>query len=168
MEGMSVQTLALNSFFQTVIFLYLFDNESSTLILISTGMGLLIEYWKLQKAFNITVEWKTSFQIKWHISDTYVSCTQEHDSVATLHLLYVMTPAVIGYSIYSLLHNAHKNFYSWALGSLVGFVYAFGFMMMTPQLYINYRLNSVAHMPWKVSYPHVPLFLLYNTLNSSA
>jgi hypothetical protein len=31
----------------------------------------------------------------------------------------------------------------------VGFVYAFGFVMMTPQLYINYKLKSVAHMPWK-------------------
>ena len=36
-------------------------------------------------------------------------------------------------------------------GSLVGFVYAFGFVMMTPQLYINYKLKSVAHIPWKVS-----------------
>jgi len=26
----------------------------------------------------------------------------------------------------------------------------FGFIMMTPQLYINYRLQSVEHLPWKV------------------
>jgi hypothetical protein len=25
----------------------------------------------------------------------------------------------------------------------------FGFIAMTPQLYINYRLKSVAHLPWK-------------------
>ena len=24
-----------------------------------------------------------------------------------------------------------------------------GFIMMTPQLFINYKLRSVAHMPWK-------------------
>ena len=28
-------------------------------------------------------------------------------------------------------------------------VYMFGFIAMTPQLYINYRLKSVAHLPWK-------------------
>ena len=28
-------------------------------------------------------------------------------------------------------------------------VYALGFVMMTPQLYINRRLRSVAHLPWK-------------------
>lgn len=29
-------------------------------------------------------------------------------------------------------------------------VYAFGFVLMTPQLFINYRMKSVAHMPWRV------------------
>ena len=29
-------------------------------------------------------------------------------------------------------------------------VYYFGFVMMTPQLYINYKLQSVAHLPIKV------------------
>ena len=39
--------------------------------------------------------------------------------------------------------------YSWVLGSIVGCVYMFGFIMMTPQLFINYKLKSVAHMPWR-------------------
>jgi len=26
----------------------------------------------------------------------------------------------------------------------------FGFIMMTPQLFINYRMKSVAHLPWRV------------------
>ena len=151
MTGMSVRTLAVNCFFQTIIFFYLLDNDTSTLILISTGVGLLIEYWKLHKAFNFKLASDYPF-LSWHVADSYSGDTQEHDAVATTHLLYVMMPLIVGYSAYSLLHNAHKSFYSWALGSLVGFVYAFGFMMMTPQLYINYRLKSVAHMPWKVSY----------------
>ena len=25
-----------------------------------------------------------------------------------------------------------------------------GFILMTPQLFINYRLKSVAHLPWRV------------------
>ena len=28
-------------------------------------------------------------------------------------------------------------------------VYTFGFVMMTPQLFINYKLKSVAHLPWR-------------------
>lgn len=28
-------------------------------------------------------------------------------------------------------------------------VYTFGFIAMTPQLFVNYKLKSVAHLPWK-------------------
>ena len=28
-------------------------------------------------------------------------------------------------------------------------VYAFGFLFMLPQLFVNYRLKSVAHLPWR-------------------
>ena len=157
MEGMSVRSLGVNCFFQTVIFFYLLDNDTSTLILFSNGVGLLIEYWKLQKAVNFSVDWAT-MRPRFNVAASYAGDTQEHDATATTHLLYAMMPLVVGYSAYSLLHTAHKSFYSWALGSLVGFVYAFGFVMMTPQLYINYKLKSVAHMPWKA--------MVYKSLNT--
>lgn len=41
------------------------------------------------------------------------------------------------------------SWYSWSIKSLVNGVYAFGFLFMLPQLFINYRLKSVAHLPWK-------------------
>ena len=28
-------------------------------------------------------------------------------------------------------------------------VYAFGFLFMLPQLFLNYQLKTVAHLPWK-------------------
>lgn len=39
-----------------------------------------------------------------------------------------------GYALYSLVHERHKSWYSWAVTSLTGFVYVFGFVMMTPQV----------------------------------
>lgn len=39
--------------------------------------------------------------------------------------------------------------YSFILEAAVGFVYAFGFVLMCPQLYLNYKLKSVAHLPWR-------------------
>ena len=59
---------------------------------------------------------------------------------------------------YSLAHDTHKSWYSWLLGSIVGCVYMFGFIMMTPQLFINYKLKSTAHMPWKT--------FMYKALNT--
>merc|ERR1711959_540356 len=43
----------------------------------------------------------------------------------------------------------HKSLYSWVISSMAHGVYALGFILMTPQLFINYKLKSVAHLPWK-------------------
>jgi hypothetical protein len=41
--------------------------------------------------------------------------------------------------------------YSFIVGTLVGFVYMFGFISMTPQLFINYKLKSVSHMVFVIN-----------------
>lgn len=42
-----------------------------------------------------------------------------------------------------------KSWYSWTINSMVNGVYAFGFLFMLPQLFINYKLKSVAALPWR-------------------
>ena len=59
-------------------------------------------------------------------------------------------PLAIGYCIYSMIYNEHKGWYSFVLSSTYGFLLTFGFIMMTPQLFINYKLKSVAHLPWRM------------------
>lgn len=54
MEGISVKSLYFNFFMQIVIFLYLFDNETSYLILMSSGFALFLDVWKLMKASKVT------------------------------------------------------------------------------------------------------------------
>ena len=41
---------------QAVIFLYLLDNDTSFVILASSGIGLLIEFWKVTKTMNVTLD----------------------------------------------------------------------------------------------------------------
>lgn len=41
------------------------------------------------------------------------------------------------------------SWYSWTLNSMVNGVYAFGFLFMLPQLFVNYKLKSVAALPWR-------------------
>ena len=86
------------------------------------------------------------------------SKTAEYDAIATGHLLACLYPMVVGYAGYSLAYQRHRGWYSWVLSSLVSFIYMFGFAQMVPQLYINYRLKSVAHMPWKT--------MAYKSLNT--
>jgi len=131
------------------IFFYLLDNDTSWVILISAGIGLAIEFWKIKKAMVVEVDLSKWIPIVFKDKESYASRTKEFDDVAMKYLYWALFPLVIGYSIYSLIYDTHKNWYSWILSSLTGCVYTFGFIMMCPQLFINYKLKSVAHLPWR-------------------
>jgi len=159
MEGMSIRSLFLNSACQVVIFLYLLDNETSWLILINVGIGLLIEFWKISKATDVSISrWNGIPVPVFKDKVSYVSETKEYDKKAFKWLGIVLFPLLICYSIYSLIYQTHRSWYSWVLTSLTGGVYTFGFIMMTPQLFINYKLKSVAHLPFRA--------LIYKALNT--
>ena len=66
------------------------------------------------------------------------------------YLGYAMWPMVACYTVYSIVYNEHKGYYSFILNTAVGCIYVFGFIQMTPQLYINYKMKSVEHMPQNV------------------
>ncbi len=42
---------------QLIIFLYLLDNETSTVVLFSAGIGCAIEFWKVTKAMTVSIDW---------------------------------------------------------------------------------------------------------------
>ncbi|CAO0800969.1 unnamed protein product [Mucor circinelloides] len=163
--GISVRTLIVNIFFQIVIFLYLLDNnqETSWMVLISQGFGLLIELWKVFKALKYELVW-TPGSLLPSLGHQEADQTEEeddtakYDAIAFKYLKWLSYPLLAGYAIYSLYYDEHKSWYSYVLKTLVEFVYMFGFITMLPQLYINYRLKSVAHMPWKT--------LMYKSLNT--
>ena len=66
------------------------------------------------------------------------------------YLSYAFYPLAVGYAIYSVMYNEHKGYYSFIISTMVSFIYTFGFIMMCPQLYLNYKLKSVAHLPWRM------------------
>jgi len=155
--GTSVRTIIANVFMQAVILLYLIDNNENTsyMILFGQGMGMAIEAWKITKSVNVRVRpsppgswlpYSVVFEDKHVLSDTEKK-TEEYDAVAFRYLYMVAVPLLFAYAVYSLLYDTHKSWYSFIITTLVGSVYAYGFLMMVPALYINYRLQSVAHMP---------------------
>jgi len=160
MVGLSIKKLGTDCFVGVVIFLYLLDNDTSWMILLSSGMGMSIDVWKVLKAVDWDLEWSNTIRfhgiaIRWPLVFTVcdaqeASETREYDDKAMYYVSYVLYPLILGYASYSLVHISHKSWYSWVLASLVGAVYTFGFVMMTPQLFINYKLKSVAHLPWRV------------------
>ncbi|EDU46463.1 cleft lip and palate associated transmembrane protein 1 [Pyrenophora tritici-repentis] len=155
--GTSVRTILANVFMQAVIFLYLIDNNENTsyMILFGQGMGMAIEAWKITKSVNVRIRptapgslipYTIVFEDKHVLSETEKK-TEEYDAIAFKYLYMVAVPLLVAYAIYSLMYDTHKSWYSFIITTLVGSVYAYGFLMMVPALYINYRLQSVAHMP---------------------
>jgi len=166
--GISVRSILANVFMQAVIFLYLVDNSQNTswMILGSQGIGILIELWKVTTVVNVRlrpappnslIPYRVIFEDKHKLSETEEK-TKEYDEIAFKYMYMAGVPLLIGYAIYSLYYETHKSWYSFIITTLVGSVYAYGFLMMVPSLYINYRLKSVAHMPGKA--------MMYKFLNT--
>ncbi|KAK5003198.1 hypothetical protein LTR16_006922, partial [Cryomyces antarcticus] len=157
--GTSVRTILANVFMQSIIFLYLMDNNENTswMILFGQGIGIAIEAWKITKTVNVRIRhtpagsmlpYTITFEDKHKLSETEKK-TQEYDEIAFKYLYLIAIPLLGAYAVYSLLYDTHKSWYSFVITTLVGSVYAYGFLMMVPSLYINYRLKSVAHLPGK-------------------
>lgn len=55
MEGLSAKSVIVSFISQLIVFLYLLDNDTSWMILASSGIGCCIEFWKIGKAMHIEV-----------------------------------------------------------------------------------------------------------------
>jgi hypothetical protein len=166
--GISVRSILANVFMQLVIFLYLIDQSQNTswMILGGQAVGIVIELWKITTVVNVRVRpaaagsiipYRVSFEDTHKLSETEEK-TKEYDEIAFKYMYWAGVPLLIAYAVYSLLYETHKSWYSYVIATLVGSVYAYGFLMMVPSLYINYRLKSVAHMPAKA--------MMYKFLNT--
>lgn len=151
MEGLSAKSVVVSFICQLIIFLYLLDNETSWMIIASSGVGCCIEFWKIGKAMHIEIDRSRGFPLlRFRDRDSYAgNKTKEYDDLAMKYLSYLLFLLVVCFSVYSLMYERHKSWYSWILSSCTSCVYTFGFIMMCPQLFINYKLKSVAHLPWR-------------------
>ncbi|XP_014211927.1 cleft lip and palate transmembrane protein 1-like protein [Copidosoma floridanum] len=153
LTGLSMQTVLWRAFSQAVIFLYLVEEGSSLLVLVPAGIGAIIEFWKTKKFLKAEIFWNKRVipRIKFNCSKlTFAEKrTREIDAESMKYFSYLIYPLIIVGAVYTLLYLPHKSWYSWFIQSIVHGVYAFGFLFMLPQLFVNYKLKSVAHLPWR-------------------
>ncbi len=134
---------------EIVFLLYLLDNESSKLIVIFRIVGIIVTLWKIKK--TIKVIFKNSFPFIGLEHYEWYKNLEQVDSNAIHYMYYLLVPLFAIYVLYKIyfINFAQISWYSFVLESFVAFIVLFGFIRMTPQLYINYKLKSVDHLPWK-------------------
>ncbi|XP_056906440.1 putative lipid scramblase CLPTM1 isoform X3 [Takifugu flavidus] len=164
LEGLSVRSIIFGVFQSLVVLLYILDNETNFVVQVSVFIGLLIDLWKITKVMDVKLDRENKIagiipRLVFKDKSTYVqSSTKVYDDMAFKYLSWLLYPLLGCYAVYSLLYVEHKGWYSWVLSMLYGFLLTFGFITMTPQLFINYKLKSVAHLPWRM--------LTYKALNT--
>ncbi|VDL59291.1 unnamed protein product [Hymenolepis diminuta] len=146
-SGISIRTVIWRCISTIIIFLYLYDERSSMLVVIPAGISMLIECWKLCRMAKVTFTFCGGIVVGQRSKEEKE--TDELDAHFMGRLTLLMVPLCIGGAIYSLLYMPHRSWRSWILQTAVNGVYAFGFLLMTPQLFINYKLKSVANLPWR-------------------
>ena len=164
LEGLSVRSILFGVVQSIIVLLYVIDNDTNFVVKVSIFIGCLIDLWKITKVVSVGLDREKP--LIWGIprptftdKSTYVeSDTKKYDQLAFKYLGVVLFPLFIAYAIYSIIYDEHKGVYSYILSMLYGFLLTFGFIMMTPQLFINYKLKSVAHLPWRM--------LTYKALNT--
>ncbi len=142
--GVSVRTILSNVVMQAIIFLYLLDNNENTswMILFGQGIGIAIEFWKITKMVNVRIREPSEtswfygklpyivvFEDKHELSETEEK-TEEYDKIAFKYMGLLAVPLLLAYATYSLFYESHKSWYSFIITTLVGSVYAYGFLMM--------------------------------------
>ena len=142
--GVSVRTILSNVVMQSIIFLYLLDNNENTswMILFGQGIGIAIEAWKITKTVDVRIRepgpnsyfhgylpYVVVFEDKHVLSETEEK-TEEYDKIAFKWMGIVAVPLLAAYAVYSLVYDSHKSWYSFIITTLVGSVYAYGFLMM--------------------------------------
>ncbi|KAI8870490.1 cleft lip and palate transmembrane 1 [Ramicandelaber brevisporus] len=167
--GVSLRSMIIDFVSKLIIYLYLYDNrvDTSMMIMMTEGIALVIELWKIKKAANAHIEHESASSSQsgggdrkiiklvggWQLilpAESSMSqeelATRDADVIAHKYMYRFGIPVFIIYFIYSLLYQRHKSWYSFVLTTCVGFINMFGFCTMIPPLVVNHRLKSVAHM----------------------
>ncbi|CAL8248466.1 unnamed protein product [Lota lota] len=146
MVGMSRRLVVWRCLGTLLVFLHLLE-DTSLLVLLPVGLGACVEVWKVFKVFKIHVHLKNYRPIM-HVSklDEAERKTAEYDCQASRYLSYLVYPLCVGGVVFSLVYLRYKSYYSWLINSLLTGVYAFGFLSMVPQLFINHKLRTVDHL----------------------
>jgi len=146
---LSVRSLFIEIVMKVVCALYLVEHSANILVVGATWISIFVDVWKVNRAMKLS--WFRCYGVAIPTLTPKFPSSRggQFDITAMRWLALLITPLIVLYAVYSLVYDCHRGLYSYLLTVSASCVYSFGFILMTPQIFINYKLKTVAHLPWR-------------------
>ena len=149
-DGISESSISMNVVMGGISALYVVEQGESQIALYFILIKIAMNLWKIYKLRQSEGAEKGS------LLDTI----NQEEKQCMKWLMVTLSPLVVVFCIYRLIFYRFRSWYSWAILSLTAASEVFGFVTMTPQIFMNYRLKSVEHLPWSaLTYSFINTFI---------
>ena len=159
LDGVYTKYIFFNIFYMFITLIYILLQGANFLVKIELFISFVIEIWKLKKIFIISFQFSNfPYIIKLEYKQTFEQEeAKDYESEAVnMMVKYLLLPIgviYLGYRIYYYSDNIVKNNWKSVVIFIIEYIYfllnVFGFILLTPQIYLNYKLKSVEHLPMK-------------------
>ena len=159
LDGVYTKYIFFNIFYMFITLIYILLQGANFLVKIELFISFVIEIWKLKKIFIISFQFSNfPYIIKLEYKQTFEQeeakdYESEAVNIMVKYLLFPIGVIYLGYRIYYYSDNIVKNNWKSVVIFIIEYIYfllnVFGFILLTPQIYLNYKLKSVEHLPMK-------------------
>jgi len=164
-EGLSSSTVAMQAGINIIMFFYVQEQRQTKFILYMLAMRFCLHLWKLRKLTTFRrcsgfpfVSWVNRSGVESGLEE--LQEIDQDEQRCMRWLMIVLFPLIVTFSIYRLATQKYRSWYSWFVLTLAICAQMGGFVVMTPQVFMNYRLKSVEHLPWKaLTYQAINTFI---------
>jgi len=164
-EGLSSSSVAMQAGINIISFLYVQEQRQTKFVMYFIAFRFLLQLWKLRKLTTFRRHSAFPF-VRWVNRAGAAEGLEELEDVGDAeqrcmrYLMLVLFPVVVAFCAYRLVHQKFRSWYSWLVLSLAICAQTGGFVVMTPQVFMNYRLKSVDHLPWRaLTYQAINTFI---------
>lgn len=153
MDGLFTKIYFIRMFHYLIAVVYYYMEDVNKIIYFELVVSLVIEIWKLRKLYKISLSSIFPFV---HIQNLLIiekteSVSYEEEAIRiTVKIIFIPLASIyLLYRIYYYSFYIHSHPFRFVIEYLFFLLNIFGFALMTPQIYINYKMKSVENLPIK-------------------
>jgi len=150
-NGISESSISMNVGMGLISALYVIEQGESKIALYFILIKMFMNLWKIYKM-------RKHGETQLGMDD--LNSVHADEKKCMRYLFIVLTPLIALFCLYRLVYYKYRSWYSWGILSLTAASEVFGFVTMTPQIFMNHRLKSVEHLPWTaLTYSFINTFI---------